>query len=224
MFARPEWLVQALTHKSFSREMVLAEGEAAPVYNEQLEFLGDAVLGFAVSARLVKLFPAAAEGRLSKIKARLVSAAHLYSVAQGLDLGSQLILGRGEESSGGRAKRALLVDSLEALIAALYLDGGVTAAEAFVERFVIGDGLAQGLDAFQVEDHKSALQEYAQAHGLAQPRYRVADERGPGHRKVFVVEVYVGDQAIAKDEGPAKKMAEQAAARTALTALRKQDE
>jgi len=217
-FQRPELLVQALTHSSLAHE----SGDGAP-HNEQFEFLGDAVLGFLVSARLFESFPGSDEGGLSKMKAHLVSAAHLFSVAGRLNLGRFLLLGRGEEKSGGRNKRALLVDAVEALIAALYLDGGIAAAGQFVSRWVIGEGLQQGIEVFPTEDYKSALQEYVQARQLSQPRYRVVEERGPEHRKVFVVEVRLGADRAASAEGPTKKASEQAAARAALTLLRTEE-
>jgi len=194
-------------------------GENVP-HNEQLEFLGDSVLGFVVSTYLFTSFPAADEGHLSKMKAHLVSAARLFAVAEKLNLGRFLLLGRGEEKSGGRTKRALLVDAAEALIAALYLDGGIPAAEQFVVRSVIADELRGGIEEFSSEDYKSALQEFVQARQLPQPRYRVAAERGPEHRKVFVVEALLGGDRAVSAEGPTKKSAEQAAARAALTALR----
>ncbi len=217
-FQHPELLAQALTHSSLAHE----SGDAAP-HNEQFEFLGDAVLGFVVSARLLERFPGSDEGQLSKMKAHLVSAAHLFSVAEHLDLGRFLLLGRGEEKSGGRNKRALLVDAVEALIAALYLDGGIPAAGQFVLRWVIGEGLQHGIAAFPSEDYKSALQEYVQARQFPQPRYRVVEERGPEHRKVFVVEVRMGGDRAASAEGPTKKRAEQAAAQAALTLLRQEE-
>ena len=216
-FTRPELLEQALTHSSLAHE----SGDSA-AHNEQLEFLGDAVLGFVVSARLIQQFPGASEGQLSKIKAHLVSATHLHQVAKRLELGRFLKLGRGEEKSGGRAKRALLVDAMEALIAATYLDGGIVAAENFIVRCVIAGELEAGLQAFQTEDHKSALQEYAQARQMPQPRYRVAEQRGPEHQRVFVVEAVVGEGCIASAEGGTKKGAEQAAARAMLAKLQQQ--
>jgi ribonuclease III len=217
-FRRPELLVRSLTHSSLAHEA----GDGAP-HNEQYEFLGDSVLGFLVSALLFESFPDADEGRLSKMKAHLVSAAHLYSVAEHLNLGRFLLLGRGEEKSGGRNKRALLVDAVEALIAGLYLDGGIPAASQFVSRWVVGGELQHGIEAFPSEDYKSALQEYVQARQIGQPRYRVVEERGPEHRKVFVVEVRMGADRTASAEGPTKKGAEQAAARTALAVLRQED-
>jgi ribonuclease-3 len=214
VFTRPELPLQALTHSSLAHE----RGGGAS-HNEQLEFLGDAVLGLAVSDRLVDSFPQQPEGRLSKIKAHLVSASHLFSVAERLHLGEYLQLGRGEEKSGGRAKRAVLVNALEALIAALYLDGGLDPARRFVDKLVIGDHLEQGIEGFPFTDFKSALQEHLQSHKRAQPRYLVVEERGPEHRKVFAMEVRVGRQVVARAEGSTKKNAEQAAARAALMHL-----
>ena len=215
-FQRPQLLKQALTHRSFPNESGPNEaGEAAP-HNEQFEFLGDAVLGFLVSARLVEAFPHASEGQLSKVKAHLVSATHLFEVATRLNLAQYLLLGRGEEKSGGRSKRAKLADAVEAVIAALYLDGGTEAAKQFVVRLVIGGELNQGIEAIVSDDYKSALQELTGVRRLPQPRYRLIEERGPGHRKIFVVEVRIGDDAVATAEGVTKKSAEQAAARAAL--------
>src|SRR5258707_6896012 len=169
-FRNQELLDRALTHKSRVYEKS-AEGEIA-VDNEQLEFLGDAILGFVVSESLVRRFASFPEGRLSKLKAHLVSAAHLYAVAQNLQLGDYLLLGRGEEMSGGREKKALLSDAVEALIAALYLDSGLDAARAFIESSVLGSfqPADDGIDD-AVADHKSSLQEMAQALKLPPHRY-----------------------------------------------------
>ncbi len=219
VFQSPELPLQALTHSSLAHE----RGEGA-AHNEQLEFLGDAVLGLVVSAYLVEGFPKRPEGQLSKIKAHLVSASHLFSVAERLSLGEYLQLGRGEEKSGGRAKRAVLVDALEALIAALYLDGGLEPARKFVERMVIGDHLEAGIEGFPFTDYKSALQEHLQGGKRAQPRYLVVEERGPEHHKTFAVEVRVGRQAVARAEGSTKKNAEQMAARSALKHLTEEAE
>src|SRR3981081_4173532 len=136
-FQNRELLVRALTHSSRVHEIHAAQHPSSDADNEQMEFLGDSVLGFLISESLVQRFPSSPEGRLSKLKAHLVSAAHLYEVAQALELGQYLILGRGEEMSGGRAKRTLLVDCLEALIAAMYLDGGMEVARVLVDRWII---------------------------------------------------------------------------------------
>ncbi len=218
-FARRDLLVQALTHSSHSHE----RSAGAVCHNEQLEFLGDAILGFLVSRELVERFPAYSEGQLSKMKAHLVSASHLFSVADGLGLGAFLQLGRGEEKSGGRHKRALLVNALEALIAALCLDAGLEKTQPIVQRLVLAGWLERGIETFPFTDFKSALQEYLQAGHQPQPRYVVVEERGPEHRKIFRVEVRVGKEFVAQAEGPTKKMAEQEAARAALHHFQQQD-
>ena len=221
-FQDPALLARALTHSSHTHETL---GSRNGCDNEQFEFLGDAVLGFLVSARLVAAYPQYPEGRLSKWKAHLVSAAHLVGTARELRLGQYLQLGRGEELSGGRSKRALLANAVEAVIAALYLDGGIEAAERFVEKFVIGHALDQTEprdDLF--EDYKSALQEWLQAAKLPQPRYLVVQEKGPQHHKTFTIEVRIGNEYSVQAEGPAKKAAAQEAARLALEHFRRQPE
>lgn len=217
-FTNREILHRALTHSSHAHEQSLLDGSEELQDNEQLEFLGDAVLGFLISESLVNRFPTHPEGRLSKIKAHLVSATHLFEVAQKLDLGKYLVLGRGEEMSGGRTKRTLLVDALEALIAAMYLDGGLQAARNFIREFVIGhvngdlDQMGRSISD-PVVDFKSALQELAQARKLPQPRYVIVKESGPEHSKVFTVEVRVGRDLVSQAEGFTKKNAAQKAAK-----------
>jgi len=208
-FTDGQILNRALTHSSHRHE----KGGQALRDNEQLEFLGDSILGFLVSETLVARFPDYPEGRLSKLKAHLVSAAHLYEVAQRLELGQYLQLGRGEEMSGGRSKRTLLVNSLEALIAAIYLDGGMTKAREFVARCITGEGTLEEPAQDGVMDFKSALQELAQARRLPQPRYFIVKERGPEHSKTFTVEVRLGRELTSQAEGQTKKTAAQKAAR-----------
>jgi ribonuclease-3 len=211
-------LERALTHKSRVHEQA---GEAPSTGdNEQLEFLGDAILGFVVSACLVRRFASAPEGRLSKLKAHLVSAARLYEVAQTLALGDFLFLGRGEEMSGGRAKKALLSDAMEALIAAIYIDGGLDQARAFIETNVVGAfAVAEGSVDGAVADYKSALQEMAQALKLPPPRYFIVGEQGPEHSKTFTVEVRVGKEWVGQAQGLSKKAAGQKAAESILQQL-----
>jgi len=183
-----------------------------------MEFLGDAILGFVVSEALFASFPSYPEGKLSKLKSWLVSASHLHSVAEKLVLGDALLLGKGEEMSGGRAKKAILSNAVEALLAAVYLDGGQDAARAFVHRFVLPD-TSNGIDAAYpdtVADFKSALQERAQALNLPQPKYQIVEERGPEHAKTFTVEVRVGKALTASAEGVSKKDAGQRAAEKLL--------
>ena len=213
-FRDHELLNHALTHKSKAFDR--GAGEPKCTDNEQLEFLGDSILGFLVSESLVARHPSYPEGRLSKLKAHLVSAVHLYAVALELGLGDYLLLGRGEEMSGGRAKRALLANALEAIIAALYLDGGLAAARAFIEAKIFdGDGTETG-EPEPVTDHKSALQEAAQALKLPQPRYVTVGEQGPEHSKTFTVEVRLGRDWVAQAEGLSKKSAGQKAAELML--------
>jgi ribonuclease-3 len=226
-FRDREILGRALTHSSHVHERTSLEECAGLRDNEQLEFLGDAVLGFLISETLVARNPGEREGRLSKAKAHLVSATHLFEVAQKLELGKYLQLGRGEEMSGGRTKRTLLVDALEALIAAVYLDGGMEAARAFVNQFVMGDGNGELAHAeenqpAQIVDFKSALQELAQARRLPQPRYVIVKETGPEHLKTFTVEVRVGKDWVSQADGLTKKSAAQQAARDIYERL-KQD-
>ena len=217
-FDNRDVLLRALTHSSRVHESQAPESSDLPADNEQMEFLGDAVLGFLVSESLVYRFPSYPEGRLSKLKAHLVSAAHLYEVARKLELGQYLFLGRGEEMSGGRDKRTLLVNCLEALIAATYLDGGIEVARDFVNRWVMAEPeLLEGENLVApIVDFKSALQELAQARRLPQPRYVMVKERGPEHSKTFTIEVRVGSEWTGQAEGLSKKSAAQNAAREVL--------
>ena len=207
-------LEHALTHKSRAAEDI--SGGVAD--NESLEFLGDAVLGLVVADALFHQYPDYDEGEKSKVKAAVVSTQSLARHAEQLRLGEHLILGRGEEKTGGRFKQALLADGYEALIAALYLDGGLEAAEAFLRR-ELKDALDEGSAQTFVRDHKSALQERLQALGRPLPEYRVSGEAGPDHRKTFSVEVVVNGEVLGTATGRAKKEAEQEAARLALTKL-----
>lgn len=214
-FERRELLSRALTHRSSVYEKGLG---STATDNEQLEFLGDAILGFVVSDVLVAEHPDYPEGQLSKIKAHLVSSSHLHEVAVHLRLGDYLLLGRGEEMSGGREKKALLADALEALIAALYLDGGIEPARRFVLQHVIGEA-DPAAEVAVATDYKSALQELAQSMKLPQPRYAIVDERGPEHAKTFLVEVRIGQDWVSRAEGLSKKSAGQKAAQEILRKL-----
>ncbi len=209
-------LEHALTHKSRAAEDV--SGGVAD--NESLEFLGDAVLGLVVADALFHQYPGYDEGQKSKVKAAVVSTQSLARHAEEIRLGDHLILGRGEEKTGGRFKPALLADAYEALIAAIYLDGGLEAAADFLRRELkeaIDAGSAQTL----VRDYKSALQERLQALGRSLPEYRVSGETGPDHRKIFSVEVVVNGEVLGTAVGKAKKEAEQEAAREAMLRLEK---
>ena len=231
-FERPELLTWALTHRSMAYE---SNPETLPdptSDNEQLEFIGDAVLGLIVAEALFRVFPASREGELTRLRASLVSRRHLGEVAGRINLGSMMRLGRGEDQSGGRRKPALLANALEAVIAALYLDGGLDAARAFVEEQILEPAMPDLHDALRagdtfsgaIGDHKSALQEHLQAIGAGQPQYVVTGQTGPDHDKRFRVEVRVNDgagglKAVAESEGSTKKQAQQAAARIAMEQL-----
>jgi ribonuclease III len=208
-------LEHALTHKSRAAE----DASGGVIDNESLEFLGDAVLGLVVADALFHQYPGYTEGQKSKIKASVVSTQSLARHAERLGLGDHLILGRGEEKTGGRYKQALLADAYEALIAGIYLDGGLEAVTAFLQR-ELGSAMEQaGRPDFLGYDYKSALQERLQALGRPLPEYRVSGEAGPDHRKVFQVDVVVGGETLASAGGKAKKEAEQEAARLALARL-----
>jgi ribonuclease-3 len=230
-FQRRELLDQALTHSSQAREQEALQPDKAgarPADNEQLEFLGDAVLALVTGEELFHRFPRFREGELSKLRAHLVSERHLIQVAQGLGLGNYLRLGRGEEKSGGRSKTALLVDALEAILAALYLDGGLEPARRFILRSVVAPELERmnpESGGVPVMDFKSALQERLQAVGRPQASYVLVKEAGPEHSKTFTVEVRLASSTPGKvdftgrAEGSTKKKAEQAAARQAMEYL-----
>jgi len=212
-------LERALTHRSRAHE----DATGGVTDNESLEFLGDAVVGLVIADALYREHPDLDEGAKSKIRASLVSAGRLSRLGESLGLGDHLLLGRGEEKTGGRRKTALLADACEAIVAAIYLDGGFDAAAQFVQRelwepFTAGGGGSAAVAA-SAFDYKSALQERLQARGMGLPEYRVASERGPEHDKVFEVEVRVNGDVAATATGRSKKDAEQQAAQRALQAF-----
>lgn len=230
-FRRRAVIEQAVTHSSQAREQeaqLAGETKYKVSDNEQLEFLGDAVLALITSEELFQRFPHFREGELSKLRAHLVSERHLIRVAQQLELGHYLRLGRGEEKSGGRGKTALLVDALEAILAAIYLDGGLEVAREFVLKNVIApelERMERGGGALPITDFKSALQEAVQSLGLSQPLYVLVEETGPEHNKTFTVEARLNTrdnkepELIGRAQGSTKKTAEQDAARQLLTYL-----
>lgn len=207
-------LVRALTHRSYAFGNRLAE--PTTLDNERLEFLGDSILGFLVSEFLVLRHTTWPEGKLSKTKAHLVSATHLHRVAQRLGLGEFLQLGRSEEMSGGREKKMLLANAVEALIAALHIDGGLEKAQAFVLKTVLGGSEPEEVLEDQETNYKSALQERAQAIHLPQPHYVIVEETGPGHAKTFIVEARIGSSYVRQGSGSSKKSAAQNAAKAIL--------
>jgi ribonuclease-3 len=209
-------LEHAMTHTSRANEDV----SGGVTDNESMEFLGDALLGFVIADLLFREFPDFDEGEKSKTKASLVSTATLARQAERLGLGDHLLLGRGEEKTGGRRKQALLADGYEALLAAIYLDGGIEHARAFVVREfapLVADVRSHGIAG---HDYKSALQELLQARERPLPEYRLLRTLGPDHQKQFEVEVVVSGEPLAVGVRPSKKEAEQEAARAALEALR----
>ena len=231
-FRDPKLLALALTHSSLAYESNSEHVHEAGTDNEQLEFIGDAVLGLVVAEALFRRFPGSREGDLTRLRASLVSSRNLAMVASRLDLGTLLRLGRGEEHSGGRKKPALLANALEAVIAAIYLDGGPDPAREFIHKHIIEpaepelDNVLHTPGPFSgaVGDYKSALQERLQATGAGQPKYILTDSSGPDHRKHFRIEVRISDSnggyvTLAEADGSTKKQAQQEAARRALESL-----
>lgn len=223
-FVNPALLHRALTHSSAIPELRGAQdtGDASmglPQDNEQLEFLGDAVLDLLASEYLLNTFPDWTEGQLSKSRARVVNAQALELAARRLQLGEHLRLGRGEEKTGGREKPALLADAFEAIVAAIYLDTGLASAREMLRRTLLENALVEGGDRIGDADKKSALQEFLQGRGSPPAEYRLAGESGPDHQKTFRIEVWAHGECLAAAEGSTKKEAEQRAARTALERL-----
>jgi ribonuclease III len=214
-------LEHALTHRSRVHE----DASGGVFDNESLEFLGDSILGFVIADMLFREFPQHNEGQKSKLRASIVSASSLARLGEKIELGTFLILGRGEEKTGGRRKHALIADSYEALIAAIYLDGGIDPVRAFIERQfedLIAEARRSGAGAAFTEDYKSALQEWLQSHDRGLPVYRLVAEIGPAHRRRFEVEVLVSGEPLARAEGRSKKEAAQAAARLTLERMKEE--
>jgi ribonuclease III len=216
-FRNQELLVRALTHRSWLSERGTPLPENSD--NEQLEFLGDSILGFVVSEALVLRYPSASEGLLSKWKAHLVSATHLHRCALELGLGEYLLLGKGEEQNGGRQRKTLLANAVEALIAAIHVDGGISVAREFIEEHVLHSLESPDMESIETLNCKSVLQERTQALGLPTPRYSTVEATGPEHAKIFTVEVRVGDIYATRAEGTSKKSASQQAARLLIERL-----
>lgn len=205
-------LDRALTHRSYANERL----EEGCQHNEALEFLGDSVLGFIVSAWLLEMFPNQTEGKLSKMKAYLVSEGSLAELAEAMDLGRYILLNRGEEKTGGRHKRALVADAYEAIIGVLYLDAGIESASRFVRREMAEKIKNIDPETMIGDDYKSALQEIQQAAGGPMPEYMMIEASGPDHRRTFRVELRIGGCAVSSGEGSTIKIAQQEAARIAL--------
>lgn len=204
-------LVRALTHRSWLAEQ--GSPLAANSDNEQLEFLGDSILGFIVSESLVRRHADTPEGQLSQWKAQLVSSAHLHRCAVELDLGQYLRLGKGEERNGGRERKTVLANALEAVIAAIHIDGGIDAARQLIVDHILRV-LASGdaIDSMGLLNYKGILHERAQALGLPTPEYTTIEASGPDHAKVFTVEARIGEHLVTRASGTSKKAASQQAA------------
>jgi len=221
----------AILNYSFKNQELLSEAFRHPSYvyekddpgvsdNQRLEFLGDAVINLAISHLLMESFPEMKEGDLSKYRASLVSESGLHFIARELELGDYLLLGKGEERTNGRKKPSILTDALEALIGAIYLDGGFTDALRVIEGIFSPLLNRIGLGG-SINDFKTELQEYTQEGFQSTPEYRLEKETGPDHNKTFYVAVYLKGNVLGRGEGKSKKEAEQRAAKEALVCLRK---
>lgn len=213
-FKSREHLKRALTHKSYANEQRMPATE----HNERYEYLGDAVLELSISHLLMARFPTHAEGELSKLRAAVVNETQLASVARELGLGEYLLLGKGEEMTGGRDKPSLLSDAYEAVLGAIYLDRGFKKALTVVQGH-FAELLDRADEREFVQDFKTRLQEEAQGRLKAMPRYRLVKETGPDHRKTFEIHLFINDELMGIGTGASKKAAEQQAARTALRRL-----
>jgi len=217
-FRKKDLLVEALTHKSYLNEQRVSEKDPADQDNERLEFLGDAVLDLAISEHLLSLHPLSTEGDLSKMKARIVSEVTLARVARRLGVGQYLRLGRGEERTHGREKSSILADGLEAVIAAIYLDGGFETARTVLLKIFQEE--IYHLDQRREDvDYKTELQECCQRDFDVLPVYRVLRESGPDHQKLFEVKLTIKNDVFGIGRGRSKKEAEQQAAKQALEKL-----
>jgi len=215
-FKNKELALLALTHKSYANEHY-----SAPEDNQRLEFLGDAVLGLVVAEALMERLPNAPEGQMTPMRAALVKESTLAEMARRIQLGDLMRLGKGEEKNNGRDRPSILADALEAVVGAVYLDGGYKASRNAVLT-LLGDRLEQVVDGAFPDDAKTALQEILQARSASVPQYSVVGEEGPDHAKVFEVEISVGDQVLAQGRGRSKKQAEKDAARRALGVVEKE--
>ena len=213
-FRNPALLEEALNHSSYANEHRFANLNS----NERLEFLGDSVLGFVTAEFLFLHYPDLPEGDLTRIRAALVCERSLYEVAQNLELGRHLNLGRGEESGGGRERTSILADATEAVFAAVYLDGGMEAASALIHRVLLDVEKGEVVEERR-RDYKTALQELIQREAGQELSYRMVGEHGPDHAKTFVSEVRLNGKTVGSGSGRSKKEAEQAAAKAALSLL-----
>lgn len=208
-------LLTALSHSSYANEN---KGEGL-MSNERLEFLGDSVLGQVVASHLYLSFPQMPEGQMTRLRAELVCEQSLHSVALTLSLGDHIRLGKGEEHTGGRQRESILADAVEAIIAAMYLDGGLPVAKGFIDRYILSQ--LNEKDTNQVSDYKTALQEYIQRKPGQLLTYKLISESGPDHKKTFTVDVLLNELPIGTGSGHTKKEAEQFAAKNGLEVISK---
>jgi ribonuclease-3 len=213
-FKNPELFAEAFRHSSYVNE----SEDSNLKDNERLEFLGDAVLDLAISDILMNLFQNAKEGELSKCRASVVNERGLFEVARELELGKYLLLGKGEELSGGREKPSILANTLEALLGAIYLDAGFSRAREIIHRLFLPFLEKVDIEGF-LHDYKSLLQEHTQEKFKSRPEYALLSESGPAHDRIFGVGIYLGGTLLAKGEGRSKKEAEQRAAKEAFLCL-----
>jgi len=213
-FNDPSLLKEALVHGSFSNE----NPSLAPIPNERLEFLGDAVLDLVVATRLYLDFPQSSEGKMTRLRAVLVRRDTLARVAKNINLGDYLYLGKGEDTSGGRGKPANLAGALEAVIGAVYLDQGLAAATDFIQRLLDAE-LVEAVARRTDTNYKSELQELLQARQQQRPTYHLIEATGPDHDRMFTVEVRLGDTVLGRGSGKSKKAAETVAAQAILQRL-----
>jgi ribonuclease-3 len=213
-FHKPELLRQAFTHSSYVNEHRMGNLKD----NERLEFLGDAVLELTVSEYLFQVYPQRPEGELTKLRASIVCEPSLVGFAEDLEFGSYVLLGKGEELTGGRTRPALLADVFESFVGALYLDQGLEVVQTFLRKHLFPNLPNQGK--LLMIDFKTHLQEYTQQHSMGLLEYKITDERGPAHEREFVAQVLVNDMFLGQGSGRSKKEAEQQAAAKALEALK----
>jgi ribonuclease-3 len=208
-FNDKELLNLALTHRSWVNEHSGTRGS-----NERLEFLGDAILEFVVSRELYVMFPDKEEGFLTSLRSKLVNTQNLSNIAKKLDLGSKIFLSKGEEETGGRTNNSILADTVEAVIGALFLDGGIVKSEEFIKKELLSD--IKSVLSEPLKDPKSMLQEIVQSKGFSAPKYKVIKEEGPDHDKRFTIQAIVNDESWGEGTGKNKSEAAQAAAHDAL--------
>jgi ribonuclease-3 len=211
VFNDKDYIIQALKHRSF----LSVTNESRLLSNERLELLGDSVLGMVVVENLFRKFPTKEEGELTKIKSLLVSSKILARVARQFDLGEVILLNDAEEKAGGRDRSSILADAFEAIAGAIYLDGGLNMAVTFINEKLLSR-INEILSEERNKNFKSILLEYSQGNNFGVPRYRVINEEGPDHDKLFIIEVSIKDEALGIGKGNSKKSAEQIAAKNAL--------